>query len=539
MNHNNETYLSKREANYRPLTPIQFLLRARDVFPNRTAVIDGSMEYTWSEHAGRCSKLASALLKRQGIEQGDVVSFLAPNSAAMLEAHFGVPMAGAVLNALNMRLDTDSIAFILGHSEAKVLFADITLLQTARDAVAQLEKEIPIVVIDDPESGPLREFDELDYESFLAFGNENDQLRMPEDEWESISLNYTSGTTGNPKGVLYHHRGTYLNSLGMLLHHQMSDAPVYLWTLPLFHCNGWNFAWAVAAVGGTHVCLRQVSAEQIFQKIEQHQVTHMCCAPTVLSFIIEGAKQHYKPFAKPVSVMTAGAAPPSSVLEKTESLGFKVNHVYGMTEVHGVTVLCEEQDEWEQYDSTTKARFLARQGVRTIVTDEVIVGDAENQPVPCDGQTMGEVLFRCNQGMKGYLKNPAATDEAFSGGWYHSGDLAVVHSDGYIELKDRSKDIIISGGENISSIEIEETLHSHPDVLSAAVVAMPHEKWGEVPCAFVELTRGIDESRYEAELLEHCKERLAKFKVPKKFVFGPVEKTATGKVQKFKLRNQV
>jgi fatty-acyl-CoA synthase len=537
MDNKNNTYLSKRDANYRPLSPIKFLLRAEDVFPNRIAVIDGSQIYTWKEHGARCRQLASAL-RGFGIKRGDVVSFLAPNSAAMLEAHFGIPMAGAILNALNVRLDAATIAFILNHSEAKVLFADAAFLKTAKEAVSQLENPISIIVIDETGDGTFSELSEQNYESFLNSGSDPEQIVVPEDEWESISLNYTSGTTGNPKGVLYHHRGTYLNSLSMLLHHHMSEAPVYLWTLPLFHCNGWNFSWAVAAVGGTHVCLRQVSAEAIFQKIVQHKVTHMCCAPTVLSFIIEGAEEHHKTFDIPVNVMTAGAAPPSAIIEKTEKLGFKVSHVYGMTEAHGVAVVCEEQDDWKEYDSLKRAKLMARQGVRTIVTDDVIVRDPQNNPVPHDGITMGEVLLRGNQGMKGYLKNQSATEEAFSGGWYHSGDLAVVHPDGYIELKDRSKDIIISGGENISSIEIEDVLHSHPSVFSVAVVAMPHEKWGEAPCAFIELNPGVDEDSCEEALLKHCKENLAKFKVPKKFVFGPVEKTATGKIQKFKLRNQ-
>lgn len=535
----NDTYLAPRDANYRPLTPMQFLFRAEDIFPNRIAVIDGPQTYTWKEHAKRCRKLASAL-RRNGIRKGDCISFLAPNTSSMLEAHFGVPLAGAVLNALNVRLDAAAISFIVAHCEAKILFADIMFLDLAREVVSLLDKEIKIVAIEDGVVGNGVDFTEQSYESFLASGNENDPVVLPTDEWESISVNYTSGTTGNPKGVLYHHRGTYLNSLNQLLHHQMFEAPVYLWTLPLFHCNGWNFPWAVAAVGGTNVCLRQVSAEAIFNSIVDHKITHMCCAPTVLSFVIEGANEFGKPFEHPVNVMTAGAAPPAAVLEKTEQLGFNIRHVYGMTEIHGVGVMCEEQENWKGCDSVERAKLLSRQGVRNITTDDMMVADPDTlKPVPCDKVTMGEVMFRTNTGMKGYLKNPKATEEAFAGGWYRSGDLAVVHPDGYIELKDRSKDIIISGGENISSIEIEDVLYGHPAVFCAAVVAMKHEKWGEVPCAFVELNPGFEDQIGEIDIVEHCKKNLAKFKVPKKITFGPVEKTATGKIQKFKLRSQI
>lgn len=535
----NDTYLAPRDANCRPMTPMQFLFRAEDAFGERVAVIDGKKTYTWAEHGKRCRKLASALNKR-GIGQGDAVSVLAPNTAPMLEAHFGVPLSGAILNALNIRLDAAAIAFIIEHCEAKILFADVMFLDLAREAVALLNKSIPIIAIEDDNLDEKISFDEESYENLLATGSEADEVYLPKNEWESISVNYTSGTTGNPKGVIYHHRATYLNSLNQVLNHRMVDAPVYLWTLPLFHCNGWNFPWAIAAVGGTSICLRQASAEAIFDAISAHQVTHMCCAPTVLSFIIEGANEFAKPFEKQVSVMTAGAAPPAVVLEKTEQLGFHICHVYGMTEIHGVGVLCEEKEGWDTCSSSERAKLLSRQGVRNIITDEMMVADPHTlKPVPFDQKTMGEVMFKTNAGMKGYLKNPEATEEAFEGGWYRSGDLAVVHPDGYIELKDRSKDIIISGGENISSIEVEDVLYTHPAVMYAAVVAMKHDKWGEVPCAFIEVNPEFKSSVSEDEIIAYCKTKLAKFKVPKKVVFQNIEKTATGKIQKFKLRSQI
>ncbi|GJM01480.1 MAG: acyl-CoA synthetase [Methyloligella sp.] len=535
----NDTYLSPRNVNYRPLTPMQFLFRAEDAFTDRIAVIEGDKTYTWKEHGKRCRKLASSL-RRRGIKKGDAISFLAPNTSAMLEAHFGVPLSGAVLNALNIRLDAAAIAFIVEHCEAKILFADVMFFDLAKEAVALLKKTIPIIVIEDPCQEIEEKFTGETYENFINEGSEKDVVILPENEWESISVNYTSGTTGDPKGVIYHHRGTYLNSLNQIINHGMTESPIYLWTLPLFHCNGWNFPWSIAAVGGTNVCLRQATAENIFNAIYDHGVTHLCSAPTVLTFIIEGSNEFARPFKQQVNVMTAGAAPPVAVLEKTEQLGFHIRHVYGMTEIHGVGVMCEEKAGWQDCSPNERAKLLSRQGVRNIITDEMIVANPETlEPVPFDEETMGEVMFKTNAGMKGYLKNPTSTEEAFKGGWYRSGDLAAVHKDGYIELKDRSKDIIISGGENISSIEIEDVLYTHPAVLYAAVVAMDDDKWNEVPCALIELNPGSENSVTEEDIITYCKENLAKFKVPKKVVFRELEKTATGKIRKFKLRSQI
>lgn len=528
-------YLARRPANFTPLTPLHFLLRAEEAFPDRIAVIHGDVTYTWKEHARRCRKLASAL-QQAGVGRGHVVSILSQNTPAMLEAHFGVPMAGAILNTINTRLDAAAIAFILEHCEATMFLVDTQLGAVARDALALLQKKPIVLDIEDTHvEAPIRASDRT-YEDFLTTGDTNAPIAWPADEFDAISLNYTSGTTGNPKGAVYSHRGVYLNILGQLLHHQMSSASVYLWTLPLFHCNGWCFSWALAAVGGTHVCLRQVAAEPIFAAIEAHGVTHMCCAPTVLQFLVDGARKAGRELARPVSVMTAGAAPPAEVLKRTAEIGFHIRHVYGSTEVHGVTCLCDWHTEWDALPAEDRAQIMARQGVRTITCEDMIVADSVTlAPVRRDGRTMGEVLFRTNLGMKGYLKNPAATDEAFAGGWYHTGDLAVVHGDGYIELKDRSKDIIISGGENISSIEVEDVLYKHPAIISAAVVAMKDDRWGEVPCAFVELKEEGAQVSAD-EVIEFCRSRLAKFKVPRKIVFGPIEQTATGKIQKFKLR---
>jgi fatty-acyl-CoA synthase len=528
-------YLNRRDANFRPLTPLSFLLRAAEVYPERVAVVDGEQKFTWRQHAERCRRLASAL-RKVGLKRGDAVAVLAPNTSAMIEAHFGVPMAGGVICALNVRLDAATIAFILQHSEAKVLLADKQYGSLARQALAKLSREIVVIGIDAAGvDGDL--VGGTTYEEFLAAGDPRDDIVWPKDEWDTIALDYTSGTTGNPKGALYHHRGSYLNSLGQIMTFNMGDGPIYLWTLPMFHCNGWCFSWAIAAVAGTHICLRKVAAETIFAAIARHSVTHLCCAPTVLSFMIEGAAAAGSKLSLPVDVMTAGASPPASVLRAVEEIGFRVRHVYGMTEMHGVIASCAWHPEWNDLPPDERARFRARQGVKTVVCDDMVVLDPGTfAPVHRDGVAMGEVMMRGSVTMKGYFKNPEATEEAFAGGWYHSGDLAVVHPDGYIEIRDRSKDIIISGGENISSVEIEEILYSHPAVLGAAVVPVRDERWGEAPCAFIELKPGFDGKIASEEIIEFCRSRMAKFKVPRQVRFGPIERTATGKAQKFKLR---
>ena len=531
-------FLQRRPANFRPMTPIQFLRRAVDVFPDRTAVIHGDITYTWRDHDRRCRMLASAL-KGVGAGEGDVVAILCPNTPAMLEAHFGVPMTGAILNTLNTRLDAAAIAFILDHSETKVFIVDRQWSEVASAALAKLKSRPLVIHIDDPyaEGGEL--IGDLDYEAFIGRGDPQDEVSWPSDEFEAITLNYTSGTTGNPKGALYHHRGCYLNALSQLVHHQLNSDSVYLWTLPMFHVNGWCFSWGMAAIGGTHVCLRRVLPAEIFDSIDRFGVTHMCGAPTVLGMLIEGVAKTGIKLRRPVAIMTAGAAPPAPILKSTEELGFVVRHVYGMTEVHGVAALCDWHRERNTRSPEQRSKQMSRQGVRTIVTDDMVVGDPVTlEPLPHDGTTIGEILFRGNNGMKGYLKNPTATDETFAGGWYRTGDLAITHPDGYIEIKDRSKDIIISGGENISSIEIEEVVFQHPSVSYAAAVAMKDERWGETPCVFVELKEGHDGKVSAEEMLEFCRTRLAKFKLPRKFIFGPIERTSTGKVQKFKLRDR-
>lgn len=532
-------FLQRRPANHRPLTPLNFLLRASDVFPERVAIIHGELTFTWREYAHRCKRLASALM-RMGVRKGDAVAILSPNTPAMLEAHFGVPMSGGLLNTLNTRLDAAAIAFILDHCEAKVFLVDKQLSGVAQDALALMKGKPVVVDIEDTLAEGGHRIGSCTYEEFLDRGRDDEPTYWPEDEFEALALNYTSGTTGNPKGVLYHHRGAYLISLGQLMHHKIDADSVYLWTLPMFHCNGWCFTWAIAAVGGTHVCLRKVVPDEIFEAISTRGVTHLCGAPTVLSMLIESGKNSGRKLTKPVAVMTAGAAPPAAVLKETEALGFVVRHVYGSTEMHGVTTLCDWHREWDDLGPEERSKKMARQGVRTLVTDALMVADPVTlDPVPHNGDAIGEVLFRGSFGMKGYLKNPAATEEAFAGGWYHTGDLAVVHPDGYIEIKDRSKDIIISGGENISSIEIEDVLFQHPAVSYAAVVAMRNDRWGERPCAFIELKPGPSNVISEQDLLDFCRTRLAKFKVPDRVIFGPIERTATGKVQKFKLRHLI
>ena len=532
-------FLQPRPANHPPLSPMNFLLRAADVFPDRVAVIHGEERYSWREYTRRCRQFASAL-RRIGIGKGDVVAILAPNTPAMLEAHFGVPMSAGLLNTLNIRLDPAAIAFILDHCEAKVFLVDRQFSSVARDALALMKGKPIVVDIEDSLAEDGERIGKYTYEEFIRQGDPEEPVYWPEDEFEALSLNYTSGTTGNPKGVLYSHRGSYVSALGRLLHHKIDSDSVYLWTLPMFHCNGWCMAWGLAAVGGTHVCLRKVVADQIFDAIDNHGVTHMCGAPTVLAMLVEGAARTGRKLRSQVAVMTAGSAPPAAILQQTEDLGFLVRHVYGATEIHGVAAICDWHREWDALNAQDRSRQMARQGVRTIGSEAMIVADPVTlEPVPCDGSVMGEVLFRSNQGMKGYLKNPQATEQAFAGGWYHTGDLAVVHEDGYIEIKDRSKDIIISGGENISSIEIEDVLFQHPAVSYAAVIAMKNAQWGERPCAFIELKPDLPEQVGEQEIIAFCRARLARFKVPDRVIFGPIERTGTGKVQKFKLRTVI
>ena len=532
-----DTDLDKNAANHVPLTPLGFLERTAAVFPDRTAVIHGSLRRSWAETAARCRRLASALAAR-GIGVGDTVAVIAPNVPELFEAHFGVPMTGGVLNALNTRLDAATIAFILEHGEAKVLITDREYSGVIGEALAKLAKKLLVIDIDDPLGDGGECLGEMDYESFIAGGDPDHAWAPPADEWRAISLNYTSGTTGNPKGVVYHHRGAYLNAIGNILTWSMPSHPVYLWTLPMFHCNGWTFPWAVTALAGTHVCLRKVEAGAIFNAIAEDGVTHMCGAPIVLGMLINASEQEKRPVPRTVEVMTAAAPPPPAVLEAVEKAGFHVTHVYGLTEVYGPATVCAWHDEWDALTPAEQAAKKSRQGVPYPVLDGLMVADPETmEPVPADGETMGEVFMRGNIVMKGYLKNAAATEEAFAGGWFHSGDLGVMHPDGYIDLKDRSKDIIISGGENISTIEVEQTLYRHPAVLEAAVVARPDEKWGETPCAFVTLKAGADAT--EAEIIAFCRENMAHFKAPRTVVFGELPKTSTGKVQKFVLRERV
>ena len=526
-----DTGLDKNPANFVPLSPIGFLLRAAAVYPERTAVIHGERRHTWKQSLERCRRLASAL-RAHGVRAGDTVAVMAPNVPEAFEAHFGVPMAGAVLNALNIRLDAQAIAFILGHGGAKILITDTEFAPVIGRALALLDKKPLVVDIADPLGPGGPRLGSFDYEAFLAQGDPHFRELTPQDEWEAISLNYTSGTTGNPKGVVYHHRGAYLNALGNLLVRGMRQHPVYLWRLPMFHCNGWCFPWTVTALAGTHVCLRRVEAASVYEGIERHGVTHLCGAPVVMNMLLNARNER---LPRPVDLMTAGAAPPAAVIGGMEALGFRITHVYGLTETYGPAVSCAWHDEWDALPAPERARLKARQGVAYPVLDGLMVADPQTlAPVPRDGATMGEVFMRGNIVMKGYLKNPRATEEAFAGGWFHSGDLGVAHPDGYIEIKDRSKDIIISGGENISTIEVEDVLYRHPAVLEAAVVARPDAEWGETPCAFVTLKEGA--AAEAAEIIAFCRANLAHFKAPRHVVFGPLPKTSTGKIQKFVLR---
>ena len=528
-------------ANFAAMSPLTFIERTAQVYPNRLAVVHGlgaqTVRQTWSQTYTRCRQLASALV-RAGVGKNDTVAVMLPNTPPMVEAHFGVPMAGAVLNALNTRLDPETLAFMLDHGEAKVVIVDPEFSGTLKKALALRQSTRPILVIDVQDAlytGPSERLGPTDYEAFLAQGDPQFAWALPDNEWDAIALNYTSGTTGNPKGVVYHHRGATTNAISNILEWDMPKHAAYLWTLPMFHCNGWCFPWTLAARAGVNVCLRRVDAQSIFDMMREHQVTHYCGAPIVHGLLVNAPQEMKLGVPAGIKAMVAGAAPPASMIEGMEQMGFDLTHVYGLTEVYGPATVCAKHDEWQQLPIGDRARLNARQGVRYHLEREVCVLNPETmQPVPHDGETMGEIMFKGNIAMKGYLKNPKATEEAFAGGWFHSGDLAVQYPDGYIKIKDRSKDIIISGGENISSIEVEDVLYRHPDVLAAAVVAKPDARWGETPCAFVELKAGATTTAQA--MVDHCKLHLAGFKVPRAIVFGELPKTSTGKIQKFELR---
>jgi fatty-acyl-CoA synthase len=535
--HHYDVGLQKNAANYAPLTPLSLLARTAYVYPRRLAVIHGERRLTWSEVYTRCRRLASALVKR-GIGSGDTVAAMLPNVPAMYEAHFGVAMAGAVLNTLNTRLDPDTIGFMLDHGEAKVLLTDREFSPIISEALRRAKRRPLVIDVDDPTYEGGMRLGETEYEHFIGEGDPAFEWRLPDDEWDAISLNYTSGTTGNPKGVVYHHRGAYLNALSNIVSWGMPPHPVYLWTLPMFHCNGWCFTWTVAAAAGTNVCLRKVDARAVFELIRKHEVTHYCGAPIVHSMLINAPAEWKRGIGHPVSCLVAAAAPPAAIIEGMQNMGFDITHVYGLTETYGPAAVCAKHEEWNHLPLDQRVELNGRQGVWYHAQECMTVIDpATMEPVAWDGETMGEVMFRGNLTMKGYLKNPQATAEAFAGGWFHTGDLAVMQADGYVKIKDRSKDVIISGGENISSLEVEDVLYRHPAVIAAAVVAKPDPKWGEVPCAFLELKDGANVS--EAEMIEHCRSRLAHYKAPRQIVFGPLPKTSTGKIQKYILRERM
>ena len=533
-----ETNLDKNEANYVPLTPLSFLERAKDIYPNYEAVVYESRKYTWSEVYKRCIKFASALDKL-GIKIGDTVSVLAFNTPEIFEAHYSIPMVGAVINAINTRLDSKTISYILNHSEAKVLIVDRQFHDVVKKALEEVNSKITIIDIDDKDANltDSKNIGSLEYEEFLNSGDENFKWKMPKDEWQAIALGYTSGTTGNPKGVVYHHRGSYLMATGSAVAWNMPNQLNFLYTVPMFHCNGWCYPWTMSMIHGRVICLRNIDVKKIFELIDKYEVTHFGGAPIVLNMLANAPEDQQKELKRKVYVLTAGAPPPSIIFEKMQKLGFEVMHVYGLTETYGHILQCAWNQEWDELDQNNQNEIRARQGVRYPNTEGVIVMDPETmKPVPHDGKTMGEIMIRGNVVMKGYFKDKEATETSMDGGWFHSGDLAVTHPSGYIKIQDRSKDIIISGGENISSIEIENTISKHPAVSLAAVVAKPDEKWGETPCAFVELIEGKSSS--EEEIIKFCRETLAGFKLPKKVVFAPLPKTSTGKIQKFELRKQ-
>ncbi len=532
-----DSNLPRNAANFASISPLGFIARTAEVYPQRLAIVHGDLRQTWGQTYARCRQLASGL-QRLGVGKNDTVAVLLPNTPPMVEAHFGVPMAGAVLNALNTRLDPQAIAYMLDHGEARVVIVDPEFAGLLAKALTLRQSSTPLQVVEvqDAVYGPASQsLGGMDYEALLASGDAQFDWAPPADEWDAIALNYTSGTTGNPKGVVYHHRGAASNAISNVLEWDMPKHAVYLWTLPMFHCNGWCFPWTVALRAGVNVCLRRVDSQSVFDAIRQHGVTHYCGAPIVHGMLVNAPEATKQGLPAGVKAMVAGAAPPASMIEGMERMGFDLTHVYGLTETYGPAAVCAQHDDWAQLDIGERARLNARQGVRFHLQGDVRVLDPETmQPVPQDGETMGEIMFKGNIAMKGYLKNPKATDEAFAGGWFHSGDLAVQYPDGYIKIKDRSKDIIISGGENISSIEVEDVLYRHPAVLAAAVVAKPDAKWGETPCAFVELKDGA--SVTAEDIVAHCRQHLAGFKLPRAVVFGELPKTSTGKIQKFELR---
>jgi 3-(methylthio)propionyl---CoA ligase len=531
-----EQHLDQTRANHTPLSPLSYLERAAAVYPSYPSVVYGARRFTWGETYARCRQLASGLASL-GVGRGDTVSIIAANIPELYEAHFGVPMLGAVLNAINTRLDAPVIAFILQHAEAKVLLVDPEFSGVVCEALTQVDRpDLLVIDIVDPSFEGGDPVGSVTYDALLETGDPQFQWALPADEWDAITLNYTSGTTGNPKGVVYHHRGAALNATSNILTWGMPQHSTYLWTLPMFHCNGWCFPWAMAANAGVSVCLRAVRAEPIYQAFREEKVTHFCGAPIVLN-MLANAPDALKDFDHEIKVMTAGAPPPAAVIENMEAMGIEVTHVYGLTETYGPSVVCAWKDEWNEKGAEERAALKVRQGVKYVALSGLMVADPETlEPVPSDGETMGEIFMQGNIVMKGYLKNPEATDKAFKGGWFASGDLGVMHPDGYIALKDRSKDIIISGGENISSVEVEDILYKHPAVMEAAVVARPDDKWGETPCAFVELKPGQEAT--EAEMIAYCRNHMAHFKAPRTVVFGSLPKTSTGKIQKFVLRDQ-
>ena len=534
-----DTDLPRTEANFAPFTPLAFIQRTAEVYPDKLAIVHGELRQNWAQTYDRCRQLASALQKH-GIGKNDTVAAMLPNTPPMVEAHFGVPMAGAVLNTLNTRLDPEAVAFMLDHGEAKAIIVDPEFAGIVKKALALRTSTAPLLVIDveDALYGEGTKIGSVTYEAFVAQGDAKFAWKYPADEWDAIALNYTSGTTGNPKGVVYHHRGAATNAISNILEWDLPKHAVYLWTLPMFHCNGWCFPWTIAARAGVNVCLRRVEAKAIFDAIRHHGVTHYCGAPIVHGLLVNAPDEMKKGVPAGVKCMVAGAAPPASMIEGMEQMGFDLTHVYGLTEVYGPATVCAKHAAWDELDIGERARLNARQGVRYhLQRDARVLDPMTMQPVPMDGETMGEIMFRGNIAMKGYLKNPKATEEAFRGGWFHSGDLAVQYPDGYIKIKDRSKDIIISGGENISSVEVEEVLYRHPAVMVAAIVAAPDPKWGEVPCAFIELREGAEAT--EEEIVEYCRLHMARYKVPKRVIFGAVPKTSTGKIQKFMLRQQM